>query len=190
MTELALGNGLATGIQLVFGGLGAGREDSWVVLWYLICWFIRWSSCSCLPFSHLLDDRCCVSTDSFTRNTFPTLFSACVATASYCNSWSLPGLCLLVFAMYLRRVIFHSWQEGKSSAEELISSYTGNFVAKQVVEWGFLRLRWLPNLLAINFKPYFVSTESIRDFNLNRMPLFFHNVCYAATVFFTFLPLK
>lgn len=105
-------------------GLGVGREDNWVGLWYLIQWFIR-SSCSCLPFFHLLDDEY-VSTDSFTMTIFPTLFNACVATASYCKSWSLPGLCLLIFAMYLGRVIFHNRQEGSSSAEELISSYTDN----------------------------------------------------------------
>lgn len=166
--------------------LGAGKEDNWVGLWYLIQWFIR-PSCSCLPFSHILEDKCCVCTGSFTITIFPTLFSACIATDSYCNSWSLPGLCLLIFAMYL---IFYNGQEGSSSAEELISSYTGNFVAKQIVEWGFQRLRWLPILLAINLKPHFVSSERFRDFKLNLMPLFFNNKCYTATVFFTFLPLK
>lgn len=145
----------------------------------LVWWFIR---VSCSPGVFLLIPS------PYTTTLLPTLPSACVAAASYCNSWPLPSLFLLIFAMYVRRVIFHTLQEGSSSAEELISSCTGNFVAKQGVEWGFPRLRWHPNLLAVTLKPYFVSTESFRDFKLNPMPLFFHNMCYLPTLFFPLLP--
>lgn len=37
-TELPLGNGLATGIQLVVWVAG-GREDNWVVLWYMLVYW-------------------------------------------------------------------------------------------------------------------------------------------------------
>ena len=134
-TELELGNGVATGIQLV-ARVRESREDNWVILWHAGTVVYR-GLLQPSPSSHFLDDRSCVSTHSFTLDLLPTLPSACLATASYCNGWPLPGLCLLVFAMYLGRVMFHTWQKGSSSAEELISSHTGNFVASSELNEDF-----------------------------------------------------
>lgn len=66
--------------------LGGWGQVEKITGWFMVSnTVIYWLLLQLPSFLHLLDYKGCVSTDSFAITIFSTLFSACVATASYCN---------------------------------------------------------------------------------------------------------